>query len=94
MLARLNPRAANVWFLRGYIAWKQRDFRQASVMLATARNARARDWKPAGSALEGDVQRRMYSEPGFLNLFEQQWDGSAELTSAYGQLDAYLRRLR
>jgi enediyne biosynthesis protein E4 len=89
-----NPRAANVWFLRSYIAWKQRDFRQASAMLATARNARGRDWRPAGSALEGDVQRRMYSESGFLNVFEQQWDGSPELTRAYAQLDAYLRRFR
>jgi tetratricopeptide (TPR) repeat protein len=89
-----NPRAVNVWFLRSYIAWKQRDLRRASAMLDTARNARGRDWKPAGSALEGDVQRRMYSESGFLNVFEQQWDGSPELTRAYGQLDAYLRRLQ
>jgi tetratricopeptide (TPR) repeat protein len=89
-----NPRAANVWFLRSYIAWKERDFERASGMLATARNARGRDWKPAGSALEGDVQHRMYSESGFLNVFEQQWDGSSDLTRSYAQLDAYLRRLR
>jgi enediyne biosynthesis protein E4 len=89
-----NPRAANVWFLRGYVAWKQWDFQRASAMLATARNARGRDWKPAGSALEGDVQHRMYSESGFLNVFEQQWDGSPDLTRSYAQLDAYLRRLR
>jgi tetratricopeptide (TPR) repeat protein len=89
-----NPRAANVWFLRGYIAWKRQDFRQASEMLSAARNARGRDWKPAGAALEGDVQQRMYNESGFLNVFEQQWDGSLELTHAYGQLDLYLRRLR
>lgn len=89
-----NPRAANVWFLRSYISWKQRDFQRASVMLANARNARGRDWKPAGSVLEGDVQHRMHSESGFLNVFEQQWDGSPELNRAYGQLDAYLRRLR
>jgi len=63
-------------------------------MLTAARNARGPDWKPSGSVLEGDVQHRMYSESGFLNVFEQQWDGSPELTRAYGQLDAYLRRLR
>ena len=86
-----NPRAANVWFLRGYIAWKRRDFRQAVGNAGRrTQNARGRDWKPAGSALEGDVQHRMYSESGFLNVFEQQWDGSPELTRAYGQLDAYL----
>jgi tetratricopeptide (TPR) repeat protein len=89
-----NPRAANVWFLRGYIAWRQRDYPQGAAMLATARNARGRDWKPAGSVLEGDVQRRMYSESGFLNVFEQQWDGSPDLTRAYAQLDPYLRRFR
>ncbi len=89
-----NPRAANVWFLLGYVAWKRQDLRQAAAMLAAAQKARGRDWKPAGSALEGDVQHRMFSESGFLNVFEQQWNGSPELTRAYGPLDAYLRRLR
>jgi tetratricopeptide (TPR) repeat protein len=89
-----NPHAANAWFLRGYMAWKRHDLHQASAMLTAARNARGRDWKPAGSVLEGDVQHRMYSESGFLNIFEQQWDGSPELASAYGQLDSYLRRIR
>jgi hypothetical protein len=88
-----NPHAPKVWFLRGYIAWKQRGLQRAEA-IDTAHNARGRDWKPAGSALEGDVQRRMYSESGFLNVFEQQWDDPPELTRAYGQLDAYLRRLR
>ena len=86
--------ASNVWFLQGYIAWKRQDFRQASAMLTAACDARGRNWKPAGSALEGDVQRRIYSESGFLNVFEQRWDDPPELTRAYGQLDAYLRRLR
>jgi tetratricopeptide (TPR) repeat protein len=89
-----NPRAVNVWFLRSYIAWKQRDLGRASAMLDTARNARGRDWKPAGAALEGDVQHRMYSESGFLNVFEQQWDGSPDPTRVFAPLDAYLRRLR
>jgi hypothetical protein len=65
--------------------------RQASAMLTAARNARGPDWKPSGSVLEGDVQRRMYSEAGFL--FERQWDGSQDPSHAFGQLDAYLRRL-
>jgi tetratricopeptide (TPR) repeat protein len=89
-----NPRAANAWFLRGFIAWKRGNVRQASVELSAARNARGPDWKPSGSVLEGDVQHRMYSESGFLNVFEQQWDGSPDLTRAYAPLDAYLRRLR
>ncbi|MGB9467144.1 MAG: FG-GAP-like repeat-containing protein [Candidatus Acidiferrum sp.] len=87
-----NPRAANVWFLRGYIAWKRQDFARASEMLTAARNARGRDWKPAGAAFEGDVQHRMYSESGFLNVFEKQWDGSPDPAHSYDQLDLYLRR--
>jgi hypothetical protein len=87
-----NPRAANAWFFRGYIAWKRGDIRQASAMLTAAHNALGPDWKPSGAVLEGDVRHRMYSESGFLGLFEQQWDGSLNPAPAYAQLDAYLRR--
>ena len=93
-VCQANPKATNAWFLRGYIAWKRQDLRQASEMLKVARSARGRDWKPAGGALEGDVQHRMYNESGFLNVFEQQWDGSAEPAHSFGQLDRYLRRFR
>ncbi|MGE5113477.1 MAG: FG-GAP-like repeat-containing protein [Acidobacteriaceae bacterium] len=89
-----NSRAVNAWFLRGYIAWKRGDARRASELLTSARNARGPDWKPAGSVLEGDVQRRMFSESGFLTLFERQWDGTSDPVRAYAQLDAYLRRFR
>ena len=63
-------------------------------MLTATREARGPDWKPVGSVLEGDVKRLMYSESGFLNLFERQWDGSQDPPHAYAQLDAYLHRLR
>lgn len=76
-VCQANPRAANAWFLRGYIAWKERNAVQTAAMLDTARKARDRDWKPAASVAEGDVQHRMYSESGFLNTFEHQGDGSA-----------------
>jgi len=89
-----NPRAVNVWFLRGYIASKRGDLPRASAMLDTARKARGPDWKPVGSVLEGDVQHRMYSESGFLNVFEQQWDGSPDPNRAFAPLEAYLRRIR
>jgi len=89
-----NPRAANAWFLRGYIAWRRGDLQRAAAMLTATRAARGPDWKPVGGVLEGDVKRLMYSESGFLNLFEQQWDGSADLVRVYAPLDAYLRSLR
>jgi enediyne biosynthesis protein E4 len=86
-----NPRAANAFFFRGYIAWSQHDLRKASAMLEAALQARGRDWKPAGSVLEGDVKHRMYSESGFLCVFEQQWDGSTLAPErAFRDLAAYL----
>ncbi len=89
-----NPRAANAWFLRGYIAWKRHDRQQASARLSVARTALGPDWKPRGSALEGDVKSRMHGESGFLSVFAQQWDGSPAPERAYNQLEQYLRRLR
>jgi enediyne biosynthesis protein E4 len=89
-----NARAANAWFLRGYIAWKQGDIRRASAMLNSAHNARGPDFKPIGSVAEGDVRRLMYSESGFLNVFEKEWDGSPDVQRAYAPLDIYLQRLR
>jgi tetratricopeptide (TPR) repeat protein len=89
-----NSRAANAFFFRGYLAWKQKDLRRAAAMLDAARQARGRDWKPAGSVLEGDVKRRLFSESGFLGVFEQQWDGSAPAERAYKELDAYLAALQ
>lgn len=85
-----NPHAASAWFLRGYIAWAQHNASQASAMLAATRSARGKDWKPAGSVLEGDVHHRMYSEAGFLNIFEQQWTGSGDTAHAYTPLRNYL----
>ncbi|MCC6365288.1 MAG: VCBS repeat-containing protein [Bryobacterales bacterium] len=89
-----NARAANAWFLRGYIAWRRQDGREAAAMLTAARKALGPDWKPRGAALEGDVKRSMYKEAGFLNVFADQWDGSAAPDRAYAPLEGYLRRFR
>jgi len=93
-VCQANPRAANAWFLRGYIAWKQQDRHETLAMLGAARAARGRDWKPAGAAAEGDVRERMFRESGFLNVFEMQWNGSLEPDSAYRPLDGYARPFR
>ena len=92
-VVQANPRAANAWYFLGYIAWKRGNTRQAAAMLAQAHNALGPDWKPAGSVLEGDARRRMYSESGFLGVFAQQWDGKSSPSLAYTRLDTYLLRL-
>lgn len=85
-----NPRAANALFFRGYIAWRQSDPQHASAMLEAARRSRGKDWKPEGSVHEGDVKQRMFSEHGFLGVFEQRWDGSLQPEGAYREMAAYL----
>jgi enediyne biosynthesis protein E4 len=93
-VCQANPRAANAWYFRGYLAWKKGDTRTSTEMLQSAHKALGPDWKPTGSALEGDVRQRMFSEAGFLGLFAQRWDGTSSPVAAYAQLDAYLRNIR
>jgi len=85
-----NSRAANAFFFRGYIAQSRHDSKTAAAMLEAARKARGPDWKPAGSVLEGDVKARMYSESGFLGVFERQWDGVSSPDRAFRDLAAWL----
>ncbi|MBI5086761.1 MAG: VCBS repeat-containing protein [Acidobacteria bacterium] len=89
-----NVRAADAWFLRAYIAWKRGAAQQASSLLVSTKTARGPDWKPSGSAMEGDVQRRMFEESGFLSVFARAWDGNSAPPSAFGPLEQYLHRLR
>jgi hypothetical protein len=85
-----NVRVADAWFLRGFIAWKRHDLRQAAAMLSAARTARGADWKLSGAAMEGDVRRRMHDEAAFLSVFAQAWDGTSPPGRAYGRLDQYI----
>jgi Tfp pilus assembly protein PilF len=93
-VCQANPRAANAWFLRGYIAWKRHEKQQTLTMLEATRTARGRDWKPAGSVAEGDVSKRMFHESGFLNVFEEHWNGAMEPDNIYVPLDSYVRPFR
>jgi hypothetical protein len=93
-VCQANTRAANAWFLRGYIAWKRRNEREATAMLSNARTALGSDWKPRGAVLEGDVKGRMYSESGFLGVFADEWDGGAGPERAFSPLERHLRRFR
>ncbi|MBL0156933.1 MAG: VCBS repeat-containing protein [Bryobacterales bacterium] len=85
-----NSRAANAFYFRGYVAWRQKDQAHASAMLDAAVRARGPGWKPAGSVHEGDVKQRMFSEFGFLGVFEQRWDGATTPERAYRDMAAYL----
>lgn len=42
---------------------------------------------------EGDVKQRMFSQFGFLGVFEQRWDGNVKPESAFRETDAYLATL-
>jgi tetratricopeptide (TPR) repeat protein len=87
---RTNPRAAGGFFLRGYLAWKRGDDGAAADLLRAARQALGEDWKPAGAVAEGDVARRMHTEPSPLARFWERWDGQPEPADAFRELDAYL----
>jgi tetratricopeptide (TPR) repeat protein len=93
-VCQTNPHEAAAWFLRGYLAWKRGNNHEAEAMLAAAKQALGADFKPAGAVSEGDVRQTMYAEAGFLNTFEQHWDGAQSPAQAYSGLDRYLRRLR
>lgn len=93
LACRTNPRAVGGYFLRGYVAWKSKDTQHSRELLEAARNARGNDWKPAGSAAEGEVRSRMYTEGSVLSSFWDKWDGSSNPAAAYTTLDKALKRL-
>jgi enediyne biosynthesis protein E4 len=93
-VCQANPRAANAWYFRAYIAWKRGQTSGALTALASARSALGPDWKPAGTVLEGDVRRQMFSEAGFLGIFQQRWTGSSDLSMTFRGLDVFLQRLQ
>ena len=88
-----NPKAVNAWFFRAYIAWKRGDSSASVALLTSAHKALGPDWKPAGTVLEGDVRQRMFSEAGFLGIFEEQWDGHLDPAASFHDLDRYLSRV-
>ena len=89
-----NRRAVGAWFLRGYLAWKSGDGAGARKMLEEARTARGKEWKPAGSVMEGDVHRRMFTEAAFLSPHWEIWDGKSEPKAAYLKLASFLASYR
>jgi len=90
-VCRSNPRSAPGLFLEGFTAWKRKEAARAAQFLRLAAKARGPDWKPKGSALEGDVARRMHAEGALLARFWEQWDGRPDPSAAFGRLDAFLQ---
>jgi enediyne biosynthesis protein E4 len=91
LACRTNPKAARGYFLRGYLAWKKNDFPGARELLLAARNARGKDWKPAGTMAEGDVRAHMYTEGSILSWVWETWNGNADPGATYPQVDRVIR---
>jgi tetratricopeptide (TPR) repeat protein len=91
LACRTNPKAVGGYFLLGYLAWKSHDLPRARDLLLAARNARGKDWKPAGSAAEGDVRARMHTEGSILSSIWDNWNGNADPQAAYSQADRAIK---
>ena len=91
---RTNPRATGGFFLRAYLAWKKGDNAQAEELLRASHGARGKEWKPKGSALEGDVLLQMHTDATLLSRFWDAWDGKAGAAQAFTALDRHLRSPR
>jgi enediyne biosynthesis protein E4 len=87
-----NARSVGGLFLLGYIAWRKGDSSAARQRLASARSALGPDWKPKGATAEGDVRGAALSDSSTpLSRYWEQWDGSANPSSAYHALDSRIR---
>jgi tetratricopeptide (TPR) repeat protein len=91
LACRTNPKAAGGLFLLGYLAWKRGETSRSRALLAGAHKARGPEWKPKGSAAEGDVDRQWHTDATGLSAFWQDWDGSADPEPAFRSLDHHLR---
>ena len=92
LACRTNPKAVGGLYLRAYIAWKRGDPAQARELLKSARAARGKEWKPQGSVMEGDVQRRMHVDGTLFSRVWDSWDGTLEPAQALARLDTQLHR--
>ena len=56
-----------------------------------AHHARGPDWKPKGTAAEGEVQKRTHTEGTLLSRFWEDWDGTPDLQRVFAGLDLWLK---
>lgn len=90
-VCRTNPRAANAFFLRGFLAWKAQQAEQARHLLTEARAALGKEWVPAGATSEGDTKARHHIEGSPLQRFFKSWDGAADPERAFAALASFLK---
>lgn len=89
-VVQTNHRAASAYFLLAYIDSRNGRKDTTSANLAAAVQARGPEWKPKGSANEGDVQRRMHEETSLLGGYAEEWDGRSDPSRAFSQLSRRL----
>ncbi|MCW5979667.1 MAG: VCBS repeat-containing protein [Bryobacteraceae bacterium] len=90
-VCRTNPRAVGGFFLLGYLSWKGGDVQAARRYLTEAHRARGEEWRPEGSAEEGDVRVLMHSTSTCLSALWDRWDGSLDPDTVFRQVEKYLR---
>ena len=78
------------FFLRAYLAHRDRDPTASAELLRAAQSARGPEWKPHGAVAEGDVRQRMRVETSPLSRFWQSWDGLADPKVAFEPLESFL----
>ena len=91
LACRTNPKAVGALFLRGYIAWKAKDYARGGEFLKLARDAGGTERKPKGSVSEGDVRARMHHDTSLVARYWDGWDGGINPDDAYKDLDSALR---
>ncbi len=93
-VVRSNPQSGEAFWVLAYLAWSAGDAAHARELLAASRGTRKEDWKPEGTAAEGEVRRKMHVEWTPLHDVFQAWDGAAEPDAAFAPLERRLREYR
>lgn len=89
-VVRTNHRAATAFFLLAYLDSARGDATAARAHLDALVRARGPEWKPKGSANEGDVQQRMHEETSLLASYADLWDGRHNPQPAFSKLSNWV----
>lgn len=89
-MVQTNRRAASAYFLLAYLDSRRGRKEAAAANLTATVQARGPEWKPKGSANEGDVQRRMHEDTSLLGSYAEAWDGKSDPSRAFNSLSRRL----